>query len=105
MDSQSTFNAENVTTQTLKAHPLTDDIKQAAIDSIKSQRDAGNFMTMFKMIDHDGNQLTNSERYQLAQWLEHLGFVTSGCFSLTSDVLSIYWGPMANELDPWRSAD
>lgn len=101
MDSQSTFNADKVTAQTLKAHPLTDDVKQAAIDSIKSQQDAGNFMTMFKMIDRNGNQLTNSERYQLVQWLEHLGFVTSGCFSLTSDVLSICWGPMA-ELEPWR---
>lgn len=101
MDSQSTFNADKVTAQTLKAHPLTDDVKQAAIDSIKSQRDAGNFMTMFKMIDRNGNQLTNSERYQLVQWLEHLGFVTSGCFSLTSDMLSICWGPMA-ELEPWR---
>lgn len=101
MDSQSTFNADKVTAQTLKAHPLTDDVKQAAIDSIKSQQDAGNFMTMFKMIDRNGNQLTNSERYQLVQWLEHLGFVTSGCFSLTSDVLSICWGPMA-KLEPWR---
>ena len=101
MDSQPVFNADKVTAQTLKAHPLTDDVKQAAIDSIKSQRDAGNFMTMFKMIDHNGDQLTNSERYQLVQWLEHLGFVTSGCFSLTSDVLSICWGPMA-ELEPWR---
>lgn len=96
MNSQSTFDADRVTAQTLEKHPLTDSVKQAVTDSISLQRDAGNFMAMFKMTDHNGNQLTDSERYQLVQWLENLGFVTSG-FSMTadSDFLSIFWGPMA----------
>ena len=100
MDSQPVFNADNVTAQTIAKHPLTDSVKQAVIDSVNQQRDAGNFMTTFELIDHGGKRLTNSERYQLVQWLEHLEFVTSG-FDMTSDVLIISWGPMKS----WRVAD
>ena len=105
MDSQPIFNAAKVTAQTLKNYPLTDDVKRAVIDSVNSQRDAGNFMAMFKLLDHNGNQLTNCEQYQLVQWLEHLGFTTSG-FSISSDILGIFWGPLAApDSEPRKVAD
>lgn len=87
------FDADSVTDQTIETHKLTNDVIDAVMTEILRQKDSGMFSAMFKLIDRTGQPLTDSESFQLIQWLRVKGFVTSN-FDESSDFVSIFWGPM-----------
>ena len=89
------FDADSVTDQAIETHKLANDVIDAVMTEILHQKDEGMFSAMFKLIDRTGQPLTDSEIFQLIQWLRVKGFTTSD-FNESSDFISIFWGPMKN---------